>query len=166
MVKLKNGKKVERKVTGQLKQYIIVTFSRKMMEYQRHIRNGQIERAKERLKAKDLEMIKKGPNDAIRFIKRKSTGKNGEKTTDSYYVDSCYTALLVYRLLETKLDQTGTHFTTDQILETLKVMNVMNFQDIFYMSAYTESKVGIALNAAFDLGLNKNPTARKTRTRS
>ena len=45
--------------------------------------------------------------------------------------------------------------TTEQILDTLKVMNVMNFQDTFYASAYTESEVGIALNAAFDLGLNK-----------
>jgi len=225
IVELKNGKKKEQKVTGQLKQYIIVTFSRKMMEYQRHIRNGQIERAKELLKTKDPEMIKKGPNDVTRFIKRKSTGKNGEEATDNYYVDqsiieeeekydgyyavatniscqehedavkildisagrnkiedcfrvlktnfsarpayvsernhiighfiTCYTALLVYRLLEVKLDQTGTHYTTDQILETLKVMNVMNFQDAFYASAYTESDVGIALNAAFDLGLNK-----------
>ena len=225
MVELKNGKKRERKVTGQLKQYIIVTFSRKMMEYQRHIRNGQIERAKELLKTKDPEMIKKGPNDVTRFIKRKSTGKNGENATDTYYVDqtiieeeekydgyyaiatnlsckkhedavkildisagrnkiedcfrvlktnfsarpayvsernhiighfiTCYTALLVYRLLEAKLDQSGTHFTTEQILDTLKVMNVMNFQDAFYASAYTESEVGIALNAAFDLGLNK-----------
>ena len=34
-------------------------------------------------------------------------------------------------------------------------MNVMNFQDAFYASTYTESEVGIALNAAFDLGLNK-----------
>ena len=224
-VVLKNGKKKEKKVTGQLKQYIIVTFSRKMLEYQRHIRNSQIERAKEILKTKDPEMIKKGPNDVTRFIKRTSTGKDGEEATDSYYIDqsmieeeekydgyyavatnlscrkheeavkilkisagrnkiedcfrvlktnfsarpvyvskrnhiighfiTCYTALLVYRLLETKLDQTGTHFTTDQILETLKVMNVMNFQDTFYASAYTESEVGIALNAAFDLGLNK-----------
>ena len=34
-------------------------------------------------------------------------------------------------------------------------MNVMNFQDTFYASAYTESDVGIALNAAFDQALNK-----------
>ena len=65
---------------------------------------------------------------------------------------TCYTALLIYRLLEKKLDQEQTHFTTKQILDTLKVMN---FQDTFYASAYTESEVGIALNAAFDLGLNK-----------
>ena len=224
-VELNNGKKREKKVYGELKQYIIVSFSRKMLEYQRHIRNGQIERAKELLRTKDPETIKKGPNDVTRFIKRKSTGKNGEAATDNYYVDqsvieeeekydgfyaiatnldcrkhedasriidisagrnkiedcfrvlktnfsarpayvsehnhiighfiTCYTALLVYRLLETKLNQAGTHFTTNQILETLKVMNVMNFQDAFYAAAYTESDVGIALNAAFDLGLNK-----------
>ena len=225
IVELKSGKKKERKVTGLLKQYIIVTFSRKMMEYQRYIRNGQIARAKELVKMKNPDMIKKGPNDVTRFIKRKSTGKDGEDATDTYYVDptiieeeekydgyyavatnlscedhedvvkilnisagrnkiedcfrvlktnfsarpvyvsershiighfiTCYTALLIYRLLETKLDQNGTHFTTEQILNTLKVMNVMNFQDTFYASAYTESELGIALNAAFGLELNK-----------
>ena len=72
-----------------------------------------------------------------------------------------YTALLIYRLLETKLDQSGTHFTTEQILNTLKIMNVMNFQDTFYASAYTESELGIALNAAFGLELNKKYYKRK-----
>ncbi|MDO5434982.1 MAG: hypothetical protein Q4G19_01275 [Clostridia bacterium] len=68
---------------------------------------------------------------------------------------TCYTALLVFRLLETKLDQYGTHFTTEQILDTLKTMNVQNFQDTFYASAFTESDVSIALNAVFELGLSK-----------
>jgi hypothetical protein len=54
---------------------------------------------------------------------------------------TCYTALLVYRLLEMKLEQTGSHFTTNQIIDTLKAMNVMNFQDTFYASAFTESDV-------------------------
>ena len=225
IVKFKNGKKSEQKVHGELRQYVIVSFSRKMMEYQRHIRNGQIERAKELLKTKDPEKLKKSPNDITRFIKRKSTGKNGETATDNYYVDlsiieeeekydgyyaiatnldcrkhedasriidisagrnkiedcfrvlktnfsarpayvsdhnhiighfiTCYTALLVYRLLETKLAQYGKHFTTEQILNTLKVMNVMNFQDAFYASAFTDSDVSTALNAVFELGLNK-----------
>ena len=52
---------------------------------------------------------------------------------------TCYTALLVYRLLEMKLEQTGSHFTTNQVIDTLKAMNVMNFQDTFYASAFTES---------------------------
>ena len=45
-----------------LHQYIIVTFSRKMMEYQRTIRERQLERAKKLLRLKDPEKIKKGQN--------------------------------------------------------------------------------------------------------
>ena len=225
IIEMPNGKKKKKKVTGNLKQYIIVTFSRKMMEYQRYIRKGRVERAHELLKTKDPETIKKGPHDVTRFIKRISTEKNGEKAADNYIIDTsiikdeeqydgyyaiatnlectkhedavkileisanrnkiedcfrilktnfssrpayvsqrnhiighfitCYTALLVYRLLEMKLEQTGSHFTTNQIIDTLKAMNVMNFQDTFYASAFTESDVSIALNAAFNLELNK-----------
>ena len=67
----------------------------------------------------------------------------------------CYTALLIYRLLENKLDRYGTHFTTDDILDTLKNMNVINMQDLFYTAAYTGSEVCTALNGLFDLGLDK-----------
>lgn len=42
----KNGKTKKVKAKGTLKQYVIITFSRKMMEYQRTIRERQIERAK------------------------------------------------------------------------------------------------------------------------
>lgn len=58
-VTLKNGKTVKRKATGILKQRIIITFSRKMMEYQRTVRNRQIECAKKILDSKDPEEIKK-----------------------------------------------------------------------------------------------------------
>ena len=225
LVQQKNGKYREQKVKGQLKQYIIVSFSRKMLEYQRYIRSSQIARAKKLLETRDPEMIKKGPNDVTRFIKRTSVGANGEKAMDSYVVDTsiieeeekydgyyaiatnldprkhddasrildisanrykiedcfrvlktnfearpayvsehnhilghfitCYTALLVYRLLEAKLDQTGHHFTTDQILDTLKAMNVMNFQDTFYAATYDCGEVCTALNATFGLGLDR-----------
>lgn len=43
---LKNGKTVKVKSKATVKQKVIITFSRKMMEYQRSIRNRQIERAK------------------------------------------------------------------------------------------------------------------------
>ena len=225
LVQQKNGKYREQKVKGQLKQYIIVSFSRKMLEYQRYIRSSQIARAKKLLETRDPEMIKKGPNDVTRFIKRTSVGANGEKAMDSYVVDTsiieeeekydgyyaiatnldprkhddasrildisanrykiedcfrvlktnfearpayvsehnhiighfitCYTALLVYRLLEAKLEKAGYHFTTDQILDTLKAMNVMNFQDTFYAATYDCGEVCTALNAAFGLGLDR-----------
>jgi transposase len=84
---LKNGKTRTVKSKVLLKQRVIVTFSRKMMEYQRHIRNTQIERAGKILKDKNVEDIKKGPHDVTRFIKRISTGKGGEKASDHYEID-------------------------------------------------------------------------------
>ncbi|MGL5435384.1 MAG: IS1634 family transposase [Lachnospiraceae bacterium] len=217
----KNGNTRMVKSKAILKQKIIVTFSRKMMEYQRHIRNAQIERAKKILNNKNVEDIKKGPHDVTRFIKRTSIGKTGEKASDHYTIDHsvidneekydgfyavatnlddnakdileinskrykiedcfrilktnfsarpvyhrnrkriiahfmvCYTALLIYRLLETKLDQYGTHFTTENILETLRNMSVMNTQDAFYTATYKGSQVCTALNGVFGLGLDK-----------
>ena len=217
----KNGNTRMVKAKGLLRQKIIVTFSRKMMEYQRHIRGAQIERAKNILASYNVEDIKKGPHDVTRFIKRISTGEKGEKASDHYELDLsvireeekydgyyavatnldddaesilainsrryriedcfrvlktnfearpvyhrnreriiahfmiCYTALLIYRLLENKLDQYGTHFTTDNILDTLKNMNVVNTEDMFYTAAYTGSKVCTALNGVFNLGLDK-----------
>jgi transposase len=218
---LKNGKTKKVKSKAIVKQKLIITFSRKMMEYQRYIRNKQIERAKKILANGDPECIKKGPHDVTRFIKRTSISKSGDEVTDSYYIDQriieeeekydgyyavatnldddaktiidisskrhkiedcfrvmktnfsvrpvhhrnreriiahfmiCYTALLIYRLLEAKLDDYGTHFTTENIIETLKNMEVLNVQDMYYQSTYNGSQVCTALNAVFDLGLDK-----------
>jgi transposase len=218
---LKNGKTKKVKSKAVLKQRIIITFSRKAMEYQRHIRNAQIDRARNILKYRDVEEVKKGPHDVTRFIKRTSVTMDGEKAVDHYEIDQsvideeekydgyyavatnldddakailninsqrykiedcfrilktnfsarpvyhskknriiahfmvCYTALLIYRLLECKLDQHGTHFTTDNILDTLKNMNVSNSQDMYYTAAYRGSQVCTALNGLYGLGLDK-----------
>jgi hypothetical protein len=217
----KNGNTRMVKSKGVLLQRIIITFSRKTMEYQRHIRNRQIERAKSIVKNKTVEDVKKGPHDVTRFIKRTSTGKNGEMAKDHYAIDQsvidneekydgyyavatnlfdeaktileinrrrykiedcfrilksnfnarpvhhrayrrivahfmiCYTALLIHRLLENKLDSYGIHFTTGDIIETLRNMNVLNIQDVFYTAAYKSSQVCTALNGVFGLGLDK-----------
>ena len=222
-----NGRTGTKKSMAVLPQKLIVTFSRKSMEYQRHIRNGQIERAKELLKNMDPESYKKGPNDVTRFIKRSSKGKNGEKASDAYTLDLdkiaeeerydgwflvatnledpardvlaisakrykieecfrlmktnfsarpvfhqtkehitahfmvCYTALLVFRLLEKKLSEHGRslkepeHYTAWNIIETLQNMEVASVQDLCYMSAYTGSKVLDALDACFNLRLDR-----------
>lgn len=218
---LKNGRKRKVKSKATVKQKIIITFSRKMLEYQRFIRNRQIERAKKLLKELDPETYKKGPHDVTRFIKRRSSAKSGEPVTDLYEIDQsiiddeekydgyyavatnlddpakeiirinsqrykiedcfrvlktnfsarpvfhqkreriiahfmiCYTALLIYRLLEKKLDQQGTHFTIENIVETLRNMEVANIEDMCYMSTYTCSQICTALNTAFDLGLDR-----------
>ena len=204
-----------------LKQRIMITFSSKAMEYQRHIRNAQIERARNILKYRDVEDVKKGPHDVSRFIKRTSVTHEGQAAIDHYEIDQsaideeekydgyyaiatnldddakailkinsqrykiedcfrilktnfnarpvyhskenritahfmiCYTALLIFRLLECKLDQYGTHFTTDNIIDTLKNMNVVNMQDMYYASTYRGSQVCTALNGLYGLGLDK-----------
>ena len=217
----KNGSVRKVKSKAVIPQKIIVSFSRKMMEYQRHIRNRQIERAKKILKNMDPDTYKKGPHDVTRFIKRTSSTKSGETATDKYEIDQaliaeeekydgfyavatnlddpagdileisanrykiedcfrvmkthfsarpvfhqkreriiahfmiCYTALLIYRLLEKRIDMQGTHFTTDNIIETLNSMNVASLEDMCYMSTYTGSGVCTALNAVTGLGLDK-----------
>ncbi len=217
----KNGSVRKVKSKAVVPQKIIVSFSRKMMEYQRYIRNRQIERAKKLLKNLDPETYKKEPHDVIRFIKRTSSTKSGEKITDQYTIDQsvieeeekydgfyavatnlddsakdilevstnrykiedcfrmmktnfsarpvfhqkreriiahfmiCYTALLIYRLMEKKLDLHGTHYTVDTLIETMKSMDVANIEDMCYMSTYTSSEACTALNAITGLGLDK-----------
>ena len=60
-----------------------------MMEYQRYIRNRQIERAKKMLENLDPNTYKKGPHDITRFIKRRSLTNSGEKVTELYEIDEC-----------------------------------------------------------------------------
>lgn len=217
----KNGNTRKVKSKAVVKQKVIITFSRKAMEYQRYIRNRQIERAKAMLSDLDPDTYKKGPNDVTRFIKRTSATKTGERATDLYELDLdkiaeeekydgfyavatnldddvrtiinissnrykiedcfrvmktdlsarpvyhhkrdriiahfmiCYTALLIHRLLQTKLDRYGTHFSTESIIQTLRNMEVANIEDMCYMSTYSSSQVCTALNAVFDLGLDK-----------
>ena len=217
----KNGKTRKVKSKAVLKQKIIISYSRKMMEYQRCIRNRQIERAKNLLKNIDPDTYKKGPNDVTRFIKRTSSTESGEEVTDEYEIDQsiideeekydgfyavatnlddsakdiieisanrykiedcfrvmktnfsarpvyhqkrdriiahfmiCYTALLIYRILEKKLNLNNTHFTIDNVIETINNMEVANVEDMCYMSTYTNSLVCTALNAVSGLGLDK-----------
>lgn len=53
------------------------------------------------------------------------------------------------------LDDNGTHFTVDNIIETLNSMEVANIEDMCYMSTYTSSDICTALNTIIDLGLDK-----------
>lgn len=208
------------KATGLLKQKLIVTFSRKMMEYQRAIRGRQLERARKLLERKDPEEIKKGPNDVKRFMKRLVRTNSGEKAAVEYVLDEakiaeeekydgyyavatnlddpvqdilnvshkrhqieycfrimktnltgrpvnhrlpdrirahfliCYTALLVFRLLETRLDDQGTHVTPENLITTLKNLNVTNIHDLEYMALYNGSRTLDALDLLTSLNLD------------
>ena len=218
---LKNGRVKRVKATGVLKQRIIITFSRKMMEYQRTIRGRQIERARRLLNMKDPEEIKNGPNDVKRFMKRVTQTSAGEKATVKYVLDEskiaeeeqydgyyavatnlegpakdilavshkryqiedcfrimktnftgrpvnhrlpkrikahfmiCYTALLVYRLLENRLNDQDTHITPENLITTLKNMNVTNIHDVEYMALYNGSKALDALTSLTSLNLGR-----------
>ena len=211
----KNGRIKKVKAKGTLHQYIIVTFSRKMMEYQRTIRERQLERAKKLLRLKDPEKIKKGPNDIRRFLKNTSSDTanyvldmdkiHEEEKYDGFYAvatnldDSakdilavaqnrykiedcfrimktnfdarpvflrkperirahfliCYTALLIYRLMECKLDDNLTHVTTSNLIKTLRNMNVVNMDDMYYKSIYSGSQALDALERCFEIQLNR-----------
>jgi hypothetical protein len=179
---LNNGKTKKVKSKATLKQHVIITFSRKSMEYQRFIRNRQIERAKKILEKMDPYEYKKGPNDVTRFIKKTNHSKDKyeldlekireEEKYDGFYAIAtnlddcvkdilaineqryqiedcfkilktdfasrpyfhrtreriiahfmiCYTALLIFRLLEVKLNRfdKSTHLTSRNIIETLQ----------------------------------------------
>ncbi len=193
-----------------------------MAEYQKTVRNRQIERAKKILEHMDPDKFKKGPNDVTRFIKSDKNKANyyidenrimEESKYDGFYAVAtnifdmteieileiqsrrykiedcfrvlktnfssrpvyhykenrikahfliCYTALLIYRLLEVKLDRNNTHFTTTQIIESLKNMNVVNCNDMYYQACYTGSDVLDALEQLFNLKLNKKYYQPKT----
>ena len=235
-VTCKNGKKKRVRSRAVLRQTIIVTFSRKMMEYQRCIRNGQIDRARSLLNNMDPETFKKGPNDVTRFIRRNPKYNTGdgaedefilnqerielEEKYDGYYAVAtnlqkeenesdvdfvrsilsrnekrykiedcfrvmktnfnarpvfhqtkeritahfliCYTALFVFRLLQAKLDEycrrqkpEEIHLTAENIIQTLQNMDVTNVQDMFYLATYTNSRTLEALNAVYDLKLDR-----------
>lgn len=212
-----NGKIKKIKSKACLKQHVIITFSRKSMEYQRFIRNRQVERAKSILDKMDPDEYKKGPNDVTRFIKKVGKDKTTyeidndkireEEKYDGFYAIAtnldddvkdiiaineqrykiedcfrilktdfssrpyfhrnrgriiahfmiCYTALLIYRLLEVKLNSFSKeiHLTTRNIVETMQNMQVANISDMAYVSQYTGSKALTALEGVFALGLDR-----------
>ncbi|GAB1376580.1 IS1634 family transposase [Lactococcus petauri] len=213
---LENGKKKTVKSKAVLKQHVIITFSRKSMEYQRFIRNRQIERAKKILENMKPDEYKKGSNDVTRFIKKMGNSSDKyeldiekikmEEKYDGFYAIAtnlddcvqdilaineqrykiedcfrilktdfasrpyfhrtrgriiahfmiCYTALLIYRLLEVKLNRfdKNTHLTTRNIIETLQNMQVANNSDLYYSAQYTGSKTLDTLEGVFALGLD------------
>ena len=67
----------------------------------------------------------------------------------------CYTALLVYRLLECRLVAQNSPVTTENLLKTLRNMEVINVHDFEYMAIYKGSKALDALMELSDLGLDR-----------
>lgn len=205
-------KKVKSKAT--LNQKIIITYSRKIAEYQRYIRNGQIERARYLVNTNGVSYLRKGPNDITRFIKKKDKTKDefiideevikNEEKYDGFYalatnlddeakeiisVNSyrykiedcfrimktnfvtrpyyhrkrehiiahfliCYAALVIYRILEVSLDKNGNHFTTNQIIDTIKNLQAKPFNNMIIETLYKNSNVLKAIEDLYKIGLS------------
>jgi transposase len=71
-----------------LEQRYIVTYSIKYRNYQRHVREGQIERARKLTQAGGVKLKKVNANDYRRFIKKVSTTGTGEiAEKELYFID-------------------------------------------------------------------------------
>ena len=191
--------------TKSVKQDTIVTFSFKYFDYNRNIRNSQIERAKKNINSNNVTRKGKNQNDPNRFIEEVTSTSDGvvanektysinedlireEEKYDGYYALStnligdigdilkitkgrweieesfrimksdflarpvnlsredrikahfmtCFIALLIYRILEKKLDY---KYTTKEILDTLRNMNVTELKGNGYIPSYERTDI-------------------------
>ena len=191
--------------TKSAKQDTIVTFCFKYFDYNRNIRNGQIERAKKNINSNNVIRKGKNQNDPNRFIEEINSTSDGivanektysinenlikeEEVYDGYYALStnltgniddilkitkgrweieesfrimksdflarpvnlsredrikahfmtCFIALLIYRILEKKLDY---KYTTKEILDTLRNMNVTELKGNGYIPSYERTDI-------------------------
>ena len=206
--------KVIQTETKSVKQDLIVTFSFKYFDYNKNIRDNQIERAKKSIETNNVTRKGKNQNDYRRFIDSINSTDNGEiAENSSYSIDedlikeeekydgyyalttnligdinqilkivkgrweieesfrimksdflarpvnlsredrikahfmTCFISLFIYRLLEKKLNY---KFTTSQILETLRGMNVLEIKGDGYIPEYIRTDITDELHELFD----------------
>ena len=206
--------KIIKTETKSVKQDLIVTFCFKYFDYNRNIRNNQIERAKKSIETNNITRKGKNQNDHRRFINELNSTDNGEiaeNTTysinedlikeeakyDGYYAlttnligdineifkivkgrweieesfrimksdflarpvnlsredrikahfMTCFISLFIYRLLEKKLDY---KYTTSQILDTLRNMNMLENKGDGYLPEYTRTNLTDDLHELFN----------------
>ena len=199
--------------TKSVKQDLIVTFSFKYFDYNRNIRNSQIERAKKSIETNNVTRKGKNQNDYRRFIDNINSTDNGEiaenssysinedlikeeEKYDGYYAlttnligdinqilkivkgrweieesfrimksdflarpvnlsredrikahfMTCFISLFIYRLLEKKLDY---KYTTSQILDTLRNMNMVEQKGIGFEPIYERTNITDELHDLF-----------------
>ena len=198
---------------GKLEQKIIVTYSIKYRNYQRTIRNSQIERAQKAIASNPGKLKKCNPNDYKRFIEKSHCTADGEVAEHEYYSinsdliskeeafdgfyavctdleDSateiikvnkrrweieecfrimksefkarpvylsrddrieahfmtCFLSLVIYRLLEKKLNE---KYTCHEITNGLREMNFLEVKGDGYIPTYTRTDFTDDLHEAF-----------------
>ena len=206
--------KIIQSETKSVKQDLIVTFSFKYFDYNRNIRNSQIERARKSIENNQVTRKGKNLNDYRRFIDSINSTDNGEvaenitysinqdiiaeeEKYDGYYALTtnlvgdvneifkvvkgrweieesfrimksdflarpvnlsredrikshfltCFISLFLYRLLEKKLDY---KYTSSQILNTLRNMNVLESKGDGYIPIYTRTDLTDELHNIFN----------------
>ena len=207
-------------VQKEIDQRLIVTYSPQYAAYQKSIRDGQVERARKRIRH-PASFDRCSSTDCRRFVKNIAFTKDGEIVGKNLCLDesliseegqydgfyalitnldgsdeeivkinhgrwrieesfrimktefksrpvyvqkeghikahflTCYLALLVYRILEQKLNSGDRHFTTREIVDALRNMNLFKLGEIGFASNYPNSQLLEALCKEFDLPLNK-----------
>lgn len=198
---------------NELEQKLIVTYSLKYRNYQRKIRNSQIERAKVAITNKTFKLDKYNQNDFKRFIKKTSVTEDGEvaekkifslntntiqkeEKFDGFYgvctnlddkpeeiikvnqrrweieesfrimksefkarpvylsrddritahFTTCFLSLVILRFLEKILDE---KYTSSEIIDTLKNMNMQKNFDCSYEPIYTRTDLTDDLHEKF-----------------
>ena len=207
-----------------LEQHLIVTYSIKYRNYQRTIRERQIERAKKFI-ASPAKLTKNRASDPKRFIEREHCTPDGEvasKTITSLnqaqidneakydglyavctnleydvskiikinqkrweieecfrimktefkarpvylsrkdritaHFTTCFTALVVYRILEQKLKE---KYTCEELIETIRSMDMMIAPGEGYIPTYTRTDITDALHDAFGFRTDYQITSQK-----
>ena len=199
--------------TKSVKQDLIVTFCFKYFDYNRNIRNRQIEKAKKSIETNNVTRKGKNQNDYRRFINSINSTENGEIADNTnYYINeevikeeekfdgyyalttnlignindilkiikgrweieesfrimksdflarpvnlsredrikahfmTCFISLLIYRILEKKLDY---KYTTTQILNTLKEMEMIEHKGLGFEPIYERTNLTDELHDIF-----------------
>ena len=196
-----------------LEQRIIVTYSIKYRDYQRNIRNFQVERARKAIDSNSIKLKKSSPNDYKRFVENSHYTADGEvaeheiysidtgliakeEVFDGFYAvctnleddvsviisvnkrrweieecfrimksefkarpvylsrddriiahfTTCFISLVIYRLLEKKLNS---KYTCQEIMDGLRDMNFFKIKGEGYVPAYTRTDFTDDLHEAF-----------------
>ena len=207
-----------------LEQHLIVTYSIRYRNYQRTVRERQIERAR-RFVENPSSLSKKKPNDPKRFIELGHCTADGEAASrtipslnqeqidkeskyDGFYAvctnldydaakiirinqkrweieecfrimktefktrpvylsrkdritahfTTCFTALVIYRILEKKLEE---QYSCEEIIGTLRTMDMMIAPGEGYIPAYTRTDLTDALHDAFGFRTDYQITSQK-----
>ena len=207
-----------------LEQKLIVTYSIKYRNYEREIRNKQIERAKEAI-TKNIKIDKYRQTDYKRFVSKTNITKEGEladkkvyslnnkliekeEKFDGFYgvctnledgaeeiikinkrrweieecfrimksefkarpvylsredrilahFTTCFLSLVIYRFLEKRLEE---KYTCNEIIETLRDMNLNKVNEIGYIPTYTRTDITDSLHEKFNFRTDNEITTTK-----